>query len=112
MIPLQSNSLYCKKRSQDLDLHLPEISQDSLRKKTQRAEKLYILFEEIGLDKIKHIKSYSAYSISKLINNQIQEIIEHSSQEISSENHMAEISETIGPTKILPENAIPLRNHV
>jgi hypothetical protein len=109
-----------KQRSQELGLHLPEISRDALRKKTQRAEKIYTLFEEIGLDKIKLIKTYSANSISKLTNGQIREIIEeqidspaNTSQDISSEkipevlqsvpNHVTEISETAGPGKNLPE---------
>ncbi|CAG8615419.1 3204_t:CDS:2, partial [Paraglomus occultum] len=78
--------------------------------KKLRAEKIYILFEKIGHDKIKHIKSYSANSISKLTNNQIQEIINYSCQnvdtdnarhQISSEN--TEISETAGPGKISSE---------
>ena len=40
-----------------------------------RAEKIYMLFKEIGLNKIKLIKTYSANSISKLTNSQIREII-------------------------------------
>ncbi|GBB85757.1 hypothetical protein RclHR1_01220053 [Rhizophagus clarus] len=109
-------NLLRKQRSQELGLHLPEISRDALRKKTQRAEKIYTLFEEIGLDKIKLIKTYSANSISKLTNGQIREIIEeqidspaNTSQDISSEkipqsvsNHVTEISETAGPEKNLP----------
>jgi hypothetical protein len=31
----------------------------------------------VGLDKIKYIKSYSATSISELINEQIQEVIDY-----------------------------------
>ncbi|KAF0410770.1 hypothetical protein F8M41_008268 [Gigaspora margarita] len=101
-------SILRKKRSQELGLHLPDISRDALRKKTQRAEKIYTLFEEIGLDKIKLIKTYSANTISKFTNDQIREIIEehnssdYSPQEISSGNHVTEISETAGPGKILP----------
>ncbi|CAG8796026.1 16529_t:CDS:2 [Cetraspora pellucida] len=71
-------SIIYKKRSQELGLHLPEISRDALRKKTQRTKKIYILFEKIGHDKIKYIKLYSANSISKLTNDQIQEIINYS----------------------------------
>ncbi|CAB4389129.1 unnamed protein product [Rhizophagus irregularis] len=114
-------NLLRKQRSQELGLHLPEISRDALRKKTQRAEKIYTLFEEIGLDKIKLIKTYSANSISKLTNGQIREIIEeqidspaNTSQDISSEkipqsvsNHVTEISETAGPEKNLPEINAP-----
>jgi hypothetical protein len=41
-----------KKRSQDTRVPLPDITRDGLRKKTQRAEKIYKLLEKIGLDKI------------------------------------------------------------
>ncbi|CAG8593712.1 10203_t:CDS:2 [Paraglomus occultum] len=103
-------SIIRKKRSQELGLHLPEISRDALRKKTQRAEKIYILFEKIGHDKIKYIKSYSANSISKLTNDQIQEIINYSCQNVDTDNteyqfssENTEISETGGPRKISSE---------
>ncbi|CAG8751892.1 776_t:CDS:1, partial [Acaulospora colombiana] len=103
-------NLLRKKRSQELGLHLPEISRDALRKKTQRAEKIYILFEKIGHDKIKFIKSYSANSISKLTNDQIQEIINYSCQNVNTDNaehqissENTEISETGGPGKISSE---------
>ncbi|PKK39008.1 hypothetical protein RhiirC2_806707, partial [Rhizophagus irregularis] len=42
-------SILRKKRSQKLGLKLRDISRDSLRKKTQRAEKNYKLFEKVGL---------------------------------------------------------------
>src|SRR6266542_4423063 len=88
--------------------------------KKLRAEKIYTLFEEIGLDKIKLIKTYSANSISKFTNGQIREIIEeqinspaNTSQDISLEkipevlqsvsNHVTEISEIAGLRKNLPE---------
>ncbi|CAH1771330.1 14041_t:CDS:2, partial [Entrophospora sp. SA101] len=96
-------SIICKKRSQKLGLYLPEISQDALRKKTQRAEKIYILFEKIGHDKIKCIKSYSANSISKLTNDQIQEIINYSCQNVDTDNARHQNSETAGPRKISSE---------
>ncbi|GBC50843.1 hypothetical protein GLOIN_2v1838494 [Rhizophagus irregularis DAOM 181602=DAOM 197198] len=47
-----------KKRSQNTGVPLPDITRDGLRKKTQRAEKIYKLLEKIGLDKIQYIKSY------------------------------------------------------
>ncbi|RGB26472.1 hypothetical protein C1646_770397 [Rhizophagus diaphanus] len=100
-------SILRKKRSQELGLQLRDISRDSLRKKTQRAEKLYNLFGKVGMDKIKYIKSYSANSISELTNEQIQEIIEYSSQNVSSENNVIEISETPRPEKILTDNDSP-----
>src|SRR6202012_5893061 len=58
-------SILRRKRSQYLGLQLRKISRDTLRKKTQRAEKLYNLFGRVGLDKIKFIKSYGANSISE-----------------------------------------------
>ena len=76
-------NLLRKQRSQELGLHLPEISRDALRKKTQRAEKIYKLLEKIGLDKIQYIKSYSANEISKFTNNEIQKIMDHFSNKPS-----------------------------
>ncbi|CAG8453054.1 14752_t:CDS:2 [Cetraspora pellucida] len=103
-------SIIRKKRSQELGLHLPEISWDALYKKTQRAEKIYILFEKIGHDKIKYIKSYSVNSISKLTNDQIQQIINYSCKNIDTDNvghqissENTEISKTGGPGKITSE---------
>ncbi|GBB93144.1 hypothetical protein RclHR1_21190002 [Rhizophagus clarus] len=67
----------------------------------------------MGLNKIKYIKSYSATSISKLTNEQIQEVIDYG---ISSEklplvtDHVTEISETLCPRKNLPENASDQNN--
>ena len=66
-----------KKRSQNTGVSLPDITRDGLRKKTQRAEKIYKLLEKIGLDKIKYIKSYSANEISKFTNDEIQKIMDH-----------------------------------
>src|SRR5207248_5168576 len=81
------------------------------RKKTQRAEKVYKFIEQVELDKIKYIKSYSATSISELTNEQIQEVIDYG---ITSEklllvtDHVTEISETSCPRKNLPKNT-PLK---
>ena len=58
-------NLLRKQRSQETGLQLRDVSRDSLRKKTQRAEKVYKFIERVGLDKIKYIKSYSATSISE-----------------------------------------------
>ena len=90
-----------------MGLQVPNISRDTLRKKTQRAVKIYKLSAKIGLDKIKHIKNYSANSISELTNDQIQEIINHGLEnqisnspsleitpEVSSEDNIIEISGT------------------
>ena len=46
--------------------HLPGgFTKDTLRKKTQRAVKIYKLFRKIGVNKIKQVISYSANAISK-----------------------------------------------
>ncbi|CAG8641967.1 246_t:CDS:1 [Ambispora gerdemannii] len=55
----------------------PGIRRESLYKKIERARKIFRLFEKIGLDKVKYIKSYSANAISKFTNSQIQTIIDH-----------------------------------
>ncbi|CAG8557594.1 10026_t:CDS:2 [Cetraspora pellucida] len=55
----------------------PGIRDESLYKKIERAKKIYRLFEKIGLDKVKYIKSYSTNAISKFTNKQIQMIIDH-----------------------------------
>jgi hypothetical protein len=81
-----------------------------LHKKTQKAEKIYKFIERVELDKIKYIKSYSATSISKLTNEQIQKVINY---RISLEklplvtDHVTEISETLCSKKNLPKNTLP-----
>ena len=57
--------------------HLPRITIENLRKKTQKARNIYRLFGEIGVDKIRRVKSYSADAISSLTRVQIQIIIDH-----------------------------------
>ncbi|RHZ62038.1 hypothetical protein Glove_344g16 [Diversispora epigaea] len=57
--------------------HIPGYLKDNLRKKTQRAVKIYKLFRNIGVNKIKRILSYGANSISKLTITQIQLIEQH-----------------------------------
>ncbi|PKC56552.1 hypothetical protein RhiirA1_473843 [Rhizophagus irregularis] len=61
----------------------------------------------VGLDKIKYIKSYSATSISKLTNEQIQEVIDYgifSEKLLLVTDHVTEISETSCSRKNLPKN--------
>ncbi|CAG8576296.1 4956_t:CDS:2, partial [Paraglomus occultum] len=48
-----------------------------LQKQTQKARKVYNLFEKIGIDKIQHIKTFSADAISRFTNLQIQTVIDH-----------------------------------
>jgi hypothetical protein len=103
-------NLLRKQRSQETGLQLRDVSRDSLRKKTQRVEKVYKFIEQVDLDKIKYIKSYSATSISELTNKQIQDVIDYG---ISSEklplvtDHVTEISETLCSRKNLPKNSPP-----
>ncbi|KAF0515320.1 hypothetical protein F8M41_017334 [Gigaspora margarita] len=54
-----------------------DTKRNTLPKQTQRAKKIYRIFEKIGLDKVKYIKSYSTNTISKFTNEQIQMIIDH-----------------------------------
>ncbi|CAG8797319.1 22289_t:CDS:2, partial [Dentiscutata erythropus] len=49
----------------------------TLQKQTQKARKVYNLFKKIGIDKIQHIKTFSADAISRFTNSQIQMIIDH-----------------------------------
>ena len=62
---------------QDIIKHLSGITLETLRKRTQRAIKIYKLFEKIGVDRIMNIKSYSADSISKFTKPQIQIILDY-----------------------------------
>src|SRR4051794_32095770 len=57
--------------------HLSGITLKTLRKRTQRAIKIYKLFEKIGVDRIKNIKSYNANSISRFTKPQIQIILDY-----------------------------------
>ncbi|GBC09900.1 hypothetical protein RclHR1_00920018 [Rhizophagus clarus] len=66
-----------KQLFQDIIKHLSGITLETLRKRTQRAIKIYKLFEKIGVDRIKNIKSYSADSISKFTKHQIQIILNY-----------------------------------
>ncbi|RHZ60073.1 hypothetical protein Glove_359g12 [Diversispora epigaea] len=56
--------------------HLPGITKENLRKKTQRARNIHKLFKRIGVKKIKRVVTYSADTISKLTSIQIQSIID------------------------------------
>jgi hypothetical protein len=66
-----------KQLFQDVIKHLSRITLETLRKRTQRAIKIYKLFEKIGVDRIKNIKSYSADSISKFTKPQVQIILDY-----------------------------------
>ncbi|CAG8856836.1 16591_t:CDS:1, partial [Gigaspora margarita] len=53
---------------------------DLLQKKKERAQKIYELFTEIGVDKIQCVKLITASSISKLSQDEINAILVHFSQ--------------------------------
>ena len=57
----------------EVALHLPGVTEANLRKKTQKAYKVFV---RIGINKIKRVKSYSADAISNLSSTQIQSIID------------------------------------
>ncbi|CAG8697495.1 11587_t:CDS:1 [Racocetra fulgida] len=56
---------------------LPNIKQSHLRKKTEKANKVYDLFRQIGVDKIECITTFSADKISRFTRNDIQTIINY-----------------------------------
>ncbi|CAB5362856.1 unnamed protein product [Rhizophagus irregularis] len=51
--------------------------EETLRWQTQKALRIDDLFEKIGMDKLQYIKTYSADTISKFTDPQIQTIIDH-----------------------------------
>src|SRR3954447_4299976 len=77
---LEDLSILHQRRFEETGLRCPEISCRRLQGKTQKAVKIYNLFEKIGVDKIKYITSYSASSISELTNDKIQAIIDNYSE--------------------------------
>ena len=56
---------------------LSDIKHKTLCKQIQKALRIDDLFEKIGTDKIQYIKTYSADTISRFTNSQIQTIIDH-----------------------------------
>ena len=64
----KARSKVCK----EVEQHLPGITRANLRQKTKKARYIYTLFREIGTDKIKRIKSYSAARLNKTL---IQSIV-------------------------------------
>ncbi|RHZ84516.1 hypothetical protein Glove_80g12 [Diversispora epigaea] len=92
---LEYLSILRKKRSEDTGLQLPEISRKYLQGKTQKAVKIYKLFENLGTYKIKYITTYSANSISELTNDKIQEIIDSFTKQES--HHMIQKDESSTP---------------
>jgi hypothetical protein len=116
---LEHISILRKKRSEETGLRLPEISRKNLQGKTQKAVKIYKLFEMVGVDNIKYITTYSANSISELTNDKVQGIIDNFSKHNDNDyadveegsSHMTEISaggpiqnsaEVNAPTTLIP----------
>ena len=56
---------------------LPNTKRKTLCRQTQRALRINNLFDKIGVDKICYIKTYSANTISKFTNKEIQRVIDH-----------------------------------
>jgi len=46
----------------------------------QKAVKIYMIFEKVGVGNIKYITTYSANSISELTNDKVQDIIDNFSE--------------------------------
>ncbi|EXX67977.1 hypothetical protein RirG_109320 [Rhizophagus irregularis DAOM 197198w] len=96
----------------------PDTKHSTLYKKIERARKIYRLTERIGLDKIKHIKSYSVNSISKFTNEEIQRIIDHftknsnmkftdNSKDVKQDNEVLEEPDQINVLEVLsPKESI------
>ena len=70
---LEQLSILRKQRSEETGLCLPETSRKNLQGKTQKAVKIYKIFEKVGVENIKYITTYSANSISELTNDKVQE---------------------------------------
>ena len=84
---LEHLSMLRKQRSEDTGLRLPEISRKNLQRKTQKAVKIYKIFEKVGVENIKYITTYSANSISELTNDKVQDIIEASERRDNLSEH-------------------------
>ncbi len=84
---LEHLSMLRKQRSEDTGLRLPEISRKNLQRKTQKAVKIYKIFEKVGVENIKYITTYSANSISELTNDKVQDIIEASERQDNLSEH-------------------------
>jgi hypothetical protein len=83
--------------------YLSGVSRVNLRKRTQLTKPIYILFSEIGEDKIMRIKSYSANKLSKLTDMQIDTIKNHltTQREKNSRTHVtSEMITTTAPPSL------------
>src|SRR5436190_4059660 len=104
--------------------YLSGVSRVNLRKRTQLTKLIYVLFSEIGEDKIMRIKSYSANKLSKLTDMQINTIKNHltTQREKNSRTHVTSemmtgdatapvesIPNSLGDSKVIgPDNSPPI----
>ncbi|UZN98726.1 uncharacterized protein OCT59_000014 [Rhizophagus irregularis] len=99
----------------------PDTKRPALYKKIERARKIYRLTETIGLDKVIYIKSYSANSISKFTNEEIQRVMDHftknpdmeftdDSEDVEQDNEVPEGSDQINVLEVSPpkESTAPI----
>src|SRR6266498_3137811 len=88
--------------------YLSGVSRVNLRKKTQLTKPIYMLFSEIGEDKIMRIKSYSANKLSKLTDVQI-EVIKITLREKNSRTHVTSEMITSDATALItPVVSVPI----
>ncbi|CAG8649848.1 5556_t:CDS:1, partial [Ambispora gerdemannii] len=59
----------------EVRIQLPSVSPSLLRKMKERAQKIYDLFNEIGVDKIKRIQSFTAVTLSSISQNDIDYVL-------------------------------------
>ena len=52
-----------------------EVTKNALRKRTEKARKIYDLFRRIGADKIQRVRSFSASRIAKLSGDKIDYVV-------------------------------------
>ncbi|GES94916.1 hypothetical protein GLOIN_2v1791032 [Rhizophagus clarus] len=106
---LEYLSILQKQRSEEIGLCLSEIFCKNLQRKTQKAVKIYKLFEKVGVDNIKYITTYSTNSISELTNDKVQDIIDNFSEHNDNNNtDVKEVSSHM--TEILARG--PSQNHI
>ena len=59
----------------EVRIQLPSVSQSLLRKTKERTQKIYDLFNEIGVDKIKRIQSFTAVTLSSISQDDIDYVL-------------------------------------
>ncbi|CAG8700104.1 8070_t:CDS:1, partial [Ambispora gerdemannii] len=59
----------------EVRIQLPSVSQSMLRKTKERAQKIYDLFNEIGVDKIARIQSFTSVTLSSISQDDIDYVL-------------------------------------